>query len=224
MPTTPTITPDKLLASLVTDHAGASRVFHRHGLDFCCNGQRSLAEACEPKGLDVDALIAELSSELKDDPAQDWEAMPIPALIDFILETFHASHREELPRLLAMAEKVEQVHADKEACPKGLARHLKNMLGTLDEHMHKEEEILFPMLKTGQGAMASMPIRVMEQEHEDHGRNLARLHELTNDFTPPEGACNTWRALFLGLAEFERDIMRHIHLENYVLFPRALRD
>ena len=92
----------------------------------------------------------------------------------------------------------------------------------LQMHMQKEEQILFPMLRSGRGGMAAMPIQVMEEEHRDVGHDLARTRELTNQFTPPEEACNTWRALFLGLQEFERDLMEHIHLENNVLFPKAL--
>ena len=89
--------------------------------------------------------------------------------------------------------------------------------------MQKEEQVLFPMILSGRGAMAAMPVSVMEEEHRDHGKNLERTRALTNDFIAPESACNTWRALYLGLAELERDLMEHIHLENNVLFPRALQ-
>ena len=225
MTTTVSITPRTSLAELAASHAGASRVFHRHGLDFCCHGQRSLAEACEPKGLDADALVAELELEIGSDQAgfERWNEQPLDVLIPHLLERFHAGHREELPRLLAMARKVEAVHGDKAGCPRGLAAHLEHVSEALEEHMQKEEQVLFPMILGGGGRMAAMPVRVMEQEHEDHGRNLARIRELAHDFVPPAEACNTWRALYLGLAGFEREIMEHIHLENNVLFPRALQ-
>lgn len=93
----------------------------------------------------------------------------------------------------------------------------------LDLHMQKEEQILFPLIVSGRGAAAGGPIHVMEREHEDVAADLERIRGLTRDYVPPEGACGTWRALYLGLAEFERELMEHVHLENHILFPRALR-
>ncbi len=151
-----------------------------------------------------------------------WDEAGAQALIAHLLAHFHEAHRAELPRLIAMAKRVEQVHAEKEACPIGLADLLEHTAQELDLHMSKEEQVLFPMLLAGRGRMAGMPIQIMEQEHGDHGQNLARLRELAHDFEAPSGACGTWRALYLGLAELERDLMQHIHLENNVLFPRAL--
>lgn len=218
------ITTDQTLADLSVTAAGASRVFHRHGLDFCCNGRISLAEACEKRALDVDALIAELETETAStDDFQRWDEAPITALIDHLLDHFHAAHREEVPRLIAMATKVERVHADKPGCPRGLAAHLESMLASLDEHMNKEEQVLFPLILAGRGRMASMPISCMEDEHRDHGANLERLRALTDGYTAPEHACTTWRALYLGCEQLERDLMEHISLENNVLHPRALR-
>ena len=122
-----------------------------------------------------------------------------------------------------MAEKVERVHAKKPTCPRGLARHLERMLDAVEEHLAKEEQILFPLIRGGHGPKAQMPIRMMLQEHDDHGAALARTRALTNDLVPPMEACATWKALYLGLGELERDLHTHIHLENHVLFPRALR-
>lgn len=215
---------DQTVAELATTRPGASRVFHRHGLDFCCGGHVSLREASAKKGLDVDALIAELEREAKTPGRfERWDERPIPEALDRILEAFHEPHRRELPRLLEMAQKVERVHADKKACPHGLAKHLEEMIGELESHMEKEEQVLFPMLRAGRGRMAAMPIQVMEEEHRDHGRNLERMRVMTDNYTPPAEACNTWRALYLGLAEFESEIMEHIHIENNIVFPRALR-
>lgn len=215
---------DRTLGELAASHAGASRVFHRHGLDFCCGGSAPLAEAAAAKGLDVSLLLAELRAETERPGAfESWDQRPLGELVDHVLEHFHEAHRAEVPRLLAMARKVEAVHAEKPTCPRGLAAHLERMSVELEEHMQKEEQILFPMLRAGRGRAAMMPIQVMEQEHRDHGANLERLRALTNDYTPPAEACGTWTALFLGLAELERDLMEHIHLENNVLFPRALR-
>lgn len=219
-----TITPNDTLAGLAATRAGASRAFARHNLDFCCHGQVSLAEACAKKGLAVDTLIREVEAEERaDESFVRWDERPIPELIEHIVTRFHLPHREELPRLLAMAQRVEQVHREKPACPRGLAALIDQLAAELRLHMRKEEEILFPMLARGHGAAAAGPIQVMEQEHEDAAAVLAKIRELTGDHLPPPEACGTWRALYLGLAEFERELMRHVHLENHVLFPRAAR-
>ncbi len=226
--TTPTplapIAPTATLADLAVRHAGASRVFHRHGLDFCCHGRVSLDDACRERGLDARQLIAELHEALAAAPDEASIAdAPLPELIEHILGRYHAAHREEIPRLLAMARKVESVHGDKPECPRGVADHLAHMGEELELHMQKEEQVLFPIVLAGRGAMAAMPVSVLEGEHQDHGKHLARLRGLADDYSPPECACNTWRALYLGLADLERELMEHIHLENNVLFPRALR-
>jgi regulator of cell morphogenesis and NO signaling len=218
----PPIAAATTLAALATAYAGASRVFGRHRLDFCCNGKVTIGDACRRKGLDVELILAELRTELAAEvPETGWDQRPLAELIGHVLDRFHAGHRAELPRLLAMAEKVESVHADKPSCPRGLAAHLRYVAQELEQHMRKEELVLFPMLLAGQGAFAEGPISVMEEEHVEHGRNLARLRQLAHDYAPPPEACGTWRALYLGLAELEHEVMQHISLENHVLFPRA---
>lgn len=218
------IQPDQTVGQLASNLPGASRVFHRHGLDFCCGGQVSLAEACASAGLDADSVIAEIQDEASESGSfERWDARPLPEVIDHILEHFHEPHRQELPRLLAMARKVENVHAEKSSCPRGLAEHLERISEEMELHMQKEEQVLFPLLRSGRGRMAATPIQAMEQEHRDHGKNLERLRELTSEYTPPPDACGTWNALYLGLAELERELMEHIHTENNILFPRALR-
>lgn len=219
------IVPSDTLADLAASRAGASRVFARRNLDFCCHGRVSLAEACAKKGFDVDELIREIGAESSssDEPFERWDQRPLDELIEHLQARFHEPHRAELPRLCEMAARVEKVHGDKASCPTGLAALLQQLTAELQLHMQKEEQILFPMIARGDGAAAGGPVQVMEQEHEDAGAQLACIRELTGDYTPPTEACGTWRALYLGLAEFERDLMQHVHLENYVLFPRALR-
>lgn len=212
---------DTTLAELAIRMPAASRVFKRHGLDFCCSGQRALAEACRAQGIDPDVVLAELDAEAsatEDAPAHE----SLDALIGHIVERYHEPLRRELPELVAMAERVERRHGDKPSCPRGLAAHLRGMYADLIEHMAKEERVLFPMIRSGAGAAARGPITVMQREHDDHGANLARTRELTTDLSPPRGACATWRALYLRLAELESELMDHVHLENNVLFPRAL--
>ncbi|HEX5054464.1 MAG TPA: iron-sulfur cluster repair protein YtfE [Planctomycetota bacterium] len=220
---TATIHPSDSLAQLATARAGASRVFHRHNLDFCCHGQISLADACRKKGLDVDTLIHQIEAEQRiAEPVEPWTERPIAELVEHIVAHFHEPHRRELPRLQSMAERVEKVHGDKASCPRGLAALIAGLAADLVLHMQKEERILFPMIVRGEGADAAGPIQVMEQEHVDASAVLAAIRDLTTDYQPPPEACGTWKALYLGLDEFERDLMQHVHLENHVLFPRAL--
>ncbi len=212
------------LAELATVLPAASRVFHRHGLDFCCNGARPLATACAERGLDPQAVLAEVAAEGQGVTRERWDQRPLAEIVDFIVGHYHRRLREELPQLLAMAERVEQRHADKPSRPQGLAAHLAHVHLAVLDHLEKEEQILFPMLKSGRGGMAAGPIQVMELEHDDHAASLRRTRALAHDLVPPQEACNTWRALYLRLAEFEAELMEHIHLENHVLFQRALCD
>lgn len=222
--TLPPLRPESTLAELAATRAGAARVFYRHDLDFCCGGRVTLADACARKGLAVDAMIREVLAEApRSSDFQRWDARPLGELIQHVLDAFHAAHRAELPRLVAMARKVEAVHAERADVPRGLADMLERIDAELQEHMEKEEQVLFPMLLACRGRMAAMPIHVMEQEHVDHGKNLGRLREVANGYVAPADACGTWCALYLGLRELDEQLMQHIHLENNVLFPRALR-
>ena len=210
------------LADLATVHPAASRVFYRHGLDFCCNGRRPLAEACRERDLDPDAVLREVAQDEATSSDRNWSAAPLTEIIDHVVGYYHARLRTELPDLIAMAEKVERVHGEKPTCPRGLAAHLDAIrVGVLD-HLAKEEHILFPLILAGRGAFASSPIRVMETEHAEHGENLQVTRQMTQDLTPPAEACTTWRALYTRLAAFEAELMDHIHLENNILFQRAL--
>lgn len=208
------------LAELATSRPSASRVFQRHRLDFCCAGDRTLEEACARAGLDPDDLRAEIEAE--DAPALDWGALEPAALVDRIEASYHASHRAELPALRELAAKVESVHAEREECPRGLALHLGALAQELELHMQKEEQVLFPMIRQGLGAMCAGPVQVMEREHEDAAAALRRTRELTGDLQPPADACTTWRALYARLEVFERELMEHAGIENHVLFPRVL--
>jgi len=211
------------LADLAVRHPAATRVLWRHGLDFCCGGRTPFQEACRAAGLDPATVTAEIEREgATREGAERWDERPLPELIDHILRTFHEPLRRTLPVLVAMAEKVERVHAGKASCPRGLHALLADAEAAVADHLAKEEQVLFPMILAGRGPSAAMPVRVMLQEHDDHGANLRRIRALTGDLVLPAEACGTWRALYDGLSELERDLMEHIHLENNVLFPRAL--
>lgn len=214
------------LADLAVNEPSAARVFYRHGLDFCCGGRRPLAEACKAKGLDADAILADIAAErqMAADTEPRWDRRPLPELVDHIVVRYHATLRRSLPELHAFAKKVEMRHGDKPTCPRGLAGTLEAMQAEVEDHLAKEEQILFPMILKGQGRLAIGPVQVMEHEHDAHGRTLETLRGLTNEYQPPAGACVTWQALYLGLRQLDQELMEHIHLENNVLFPRALAE
>ncbi len=213
------------LAELAVAHPAASRIFYKKGLDFCCGGKRPVLEACRDLGLDARAILEEISREESNSPElQHWEKKTIRELITFIVEHYHARLRTEIPELVAMAEKVERVHADKSTCPRGLRQHLEAIESAVNDHLDKEEGILFPLFLSGRGHHAAAPIRVMEFEHVEHGANLRRTRELTDNLTAPPEACATWQALYARLGALEADLMQHIHLENNLLFQRALNE
>ncbi len=214
---------NETLGQLATAHPAASRVFLRHRLDFCCGGRRKLAEACNELGLDAGAIVAEIIAADAPASTERWDTKPLPTLIDFVLTRFHEPLRRDLPALIEAARRVERVHRNKPTCPHGLAQLLERVHDEILQHLAKEEQVLFPAIRRGShGAQLHMPVRVMMQEHDDHGASLRRLRELATDFSPPPEACATWRALYAGLEKLESELMEHIHLENNVLFPRAL--
>lgn len=205
------------IGQIAVNLPGATAVFRRLKLDFCCGGQISLRQAVQDKNLDFPAVARELDALQRNDVLPQT---PTPsALIDHILTRYHEVHREQLPELIRMARRVEAVHRDNPNVPAGLADLLERAEAELLRHMQKEEQILFPALKAGESAMAAYPILVMRDEHTSHGELLEQLMVMTNDATPPPGACNTWRALYAGIGQFGDDLINHIHLENNVLFP-----
>lgn len=208
---------DQSLGSLAVQIPGATAVFRRLKLDFCCGGQQSLETACASKGIDALAVLTEIRALQQQKAAPD---APEPAeLIDHILQRYHEVHRQQLPELVRMARRVEAVHREHPQVPRGLADHLEAMERELLDHMAKEEQILFPLLRQGGHPMAVHPIGVMRHEHVSHGAQLERLAELTQQHQPPAGACNTWQALYAGTARLSDDLIEHIHTENNLLFP-----
>ncbi|HTM19947.1 MAG TPA: iron-sulfur cluster repair protein YtfE [Kofleriaceae bacterium] len=219
------LTREQTLGQLATAVPGATRVFLRHRLDFCCGGDRSLQQACLQAGLDADEITRELEVEAGGQQAVSWPERPLAELSEYIESRYHGGLRRDVPPLIEAARRVERVHAAKPDVPKGLADLLTDFWEEMQSHMRKEETVLFPMIRRGgRGQAVYMPVRVMEMEHDAHGQNLAALRRLAHDFAAPAHACATWRALYDGLAALERELMEHIALENNVLFPRAVAD
>ena len=206
------------LGAIATAIPGATAVLRRYKLDFCCGGDVPLAEAAARRGLDALTIAAELA-RLAPQPEEALPGDP-DALIDLIETRYHAAHRREVPELVRLARRVEAVHAEHPRRPAGLADLLTRMEAELESHMQKEEQVLFPMMRRGGHPMIGQPIGMMRHEHDDHGEHLRELEALTEGFTPPEGACRTWRALYAGLDHLTGELMRHIHIENSILFPR----
>ncbi|WP_270936945.1 iron-sulfur cluster repair protein YtfE [Falsiroseomonas oryzae] len=202
------------LGEIATSLPGATAVFRRHKLDFCCGGQAVLADAAGPDRLP--AIAAELAALDRPDAEEPQDDA---TLVRLILDRYHAVHRAEVPELVRLARRVEAVHRDHPDAPRGLAALLERILYEMEAHMQKEEQGLFPMILAGQRHLA-MPISIMRDEHDDHGERLREIEALTQGHVPPAGACNSWRALYAGTRKFADDLMEHIHLENNVLFPR----
>lgn len=219
---------DRTVGELVAERPDRSRIFQSFQIDFCCQGGRTLRDACEQKGVALDSVVEQIEAELADTVPSDLNPAELRPhqLIDYIIETHHVFLRQELPRLDAMAKRVAQVHGGHTPSLIEVLTVFTALFEELDSHMRKEEQVLFPAiasLSLGQAAAMPLdgPISCMIHEHEEVGDTLKRLHELTNGFQPPADACNTYRALFAGLAGLEEDLHRHIHLENSVLFPQA---
>jgi regulator of cell morphogenesis and NO signaling len=222
---------------IALEQPSSMRVFERYGIDYCCGGRKPLAEACAASAIEVDAVIAALQSAAAATalPVEDWSLRSMEELAAYIVATHHAYVKRELPRLAVLAQKVVHRHGAKRA----ELPAIQTALATLDEeltlHLTKEEAILFPYIVklersavTGAALPAACfgsvahPIQMMTQEHDAAGALMAEMRRLSGNFTTPEDACPTFHSFYDGLKEFEQDLHRHIHLENNILFPRAI--
>lgn len=226
---------ERRVGELVAERPERARVLEQFAIDFCCGGQRSLADACCQRNLavaDVERALDVKDERSADQP--DWTQAPLAALVADIVERHHAFLRAELPRLGAMLDKVVARHGDVHPFLRDLQRTYVAMWEELANHMLKEELVLFPQVVRLEEADASggpapqfhcgtvlQPIHVMEDEHRSAGNALAKMHDLANGYRPPADACTTWLALWHGLEALEADLHLHIHKENNILFPRA---
>ena len=208
---------DRNIGEIAATLPGATAIFRRHKLDFCCGGGIPLAEAAAKRAAPLGQIEADLAALTPSDAALPQST---GALIDLIVERYHATHRRELPELISLARRVERVHADNPDVPAGLSDLLTRMEAELGDHMAKEENVLFPMMRRGGHPMIGQPIAMMRDEHDDHGEHLEAMDRLTHGGVPPAGACNTWRALYAGTRKLAEDLTEHVHIENNILFPR----
>ncbi len=224
-----TITESTTVAELAATVPSSVRVLQRHGIDFCCGGKRPIGDVCREKGLSFGDISAAIDASARREHGQrDWSREPLHALIDHIIATYHDRLREDLPRFEAMAGKATLAHASKAPHLARVQDLVGELSADLNDHMRKEELVLFPAIRTLEGAgrrgasWISQPITVMEQEHDRAGELLAELRSITNHYTVPDWACPTVRALYRGLEEMEASMHLHVHLENNILFPRTL--
>ena len=225
-----TITEQTPIGEIAAAVPSSVRVFQRHGIDFCCGGKRPLSAVCAEQGLSFAGIVDTINASVA--PAadnRDWTKAPLGELVDSILVTYHDPLREELPRLEELAARVVHVHGDKAPYLTRVHEILGELSADLHNHMRKEELVLFPALRAldeGRSRYTdwlAAPIAVMEHEHDRAGALLAELRRLTGNYVAPDWACATFRALFAGLDELEASMHVHVHLENNVLFPRALK-
>ena len=223
---------DRTLGDLVTELPGAARTFDRLGLDYCCHGGRSLADACADAGLDPRAVFAELDRGDRGDAAvhaEPWADLDPPALADHLVATHHRYLHDELAPLEALAEKVEGVHGRRHAELATVRRLVHELRADLEPHLAKEERVLFPAIRAlyagrrdfSFGTVAN-PIRVMSAEHDRAGELLAQLRDATGGYVAPPDACASYAQLYDRLATLEHDTHVHVHKENHRLFPAAI--
>jgi len=227
----------KTIAEIVTKDIRTAKIFRKYGIDFCCGGKKPVAEVCAQKNIDVNTIMAELvtSGTDRDGGSANADKWELDFLTGYIVNFHHSYVKESIPTIRLWAEKVAKVHGDHNPETIRIAHLFIEIADELTAHMFKEENVLFPYIvdlvnarKNGQPAVMRgfgtvvNPIRMMEHEHETVGNWFKEIETLSANFTPPEYACNTFRALYSALKEFEDDLFLHIHLENNILFPKAI--
>lgn len=229
---------DETLGEIAAKDLRKAQVFRKFGLDFCCGGKKTVKEACAEKGLDVTRVEQELQqanqnpSATRALPFNDWDP---GFLADYIVNTHHTFVRQNLPDLTTYAQKVARVHGDQHPELIEINSLVEGIHEELSSHLLKEENILFPFIKQLEQAKKTKqplerphfgtvenPVRMMEAEHESAGADLEKIRALSNNYSLPEDACGSYKMLFSMLEEFESDLHIHIHLENNILFPKAL--
>lgn len=232
------VTADKIIGELVAEDYRAAGVFKSFGIDFCCKGNRTIGEASQAKKVDIEALLKDINETVsrEDNPAEDYDSWPLDRLADHIENKHHRYVEKQIPILQQFLDKLCKVHGQRHPELFGIADHFKQSSGELAKHMKKEELILFPFIRKMQLAREQNeslnrphfgtvinPVEMMEHEHEAEGERFRKIAVLSNNYTPPADACNTYRVAFAMLEEFEQDLHLHIHLENNILFPKAIQ-
>jgi regulator of cell morphogenesis and NO signaling len=236
-----TIDTNKTVREIAVEIPSATRVFEKLGIDYCCGGGKGLGDACVQAKLPVDQVLrdlqqAESSRIARQENARDWSREPLADVIGEILHKHHAFVKAEIPRLSTLAEKVSSKHGERHPETLKVNDLFSDLANELSMHLMKEEQILFPyMIRMEEAVVAKEPmipsscfgtvqnpISMMVSEHDGAGETLRVLREVTDNYKVPDDACTSYRTLYTGLLEFEADLHQHIHLENNILFPRAI--
>lgn len=234
-----TVNANKTVRDLAVEMTSATRVFEKLGIDYCCGGHRTLAEACESANVRLETALAtlEVAERLATEnrAAKDWSREALSDLIDHIVSTHHAFVKSELPRIEALLAKVVRKHGPSHPELNAVASIFAGLQQELTMHLMKEEQVLFPYVRQLELAAAGVtarpascfgtvqnPVRMMMMEHDAAGDMLREMRQLSSDFTPPADACVSYQTLYAALEGLEKDLHQHIHLENNILFPRAI--
>ncbi|MBO9617861.1 MAG: iron-sulfur cluster repair di-iron protein [Niabella sp.] len=231
-----TISKEDIIGAIAAADLRRGRIFEKFGLDFCCNGNRSLEEACISAAVDVNKVLSELN-ELADTnkSTADYNSWPLDLLADYIEKKHHRYVSAQIPVLQGLLQKITNVHGPKHPELLDVKKLFYECAGELTMHMKKEELMLFPFIKKLAAAKASgsrkpsgpfdaveHPIHAMLQEHAVEGERFSTIETITNHYTVPDDGCNTYKTAYHALKEFQEDLHLHIHLENNILFPKAI--
>ena len=231
-------TPGTTIGEIVSGDFRAAAVFQKYGIDFCCGGNRTVEDACRAKQIDATAVIADVIREcaVADDGAPQYAAWVPSALVTYIISKHHAYVRKALPALTAYTQKLSQVHGQNHPELREVELLVADVSAEMTSHMMKEERILFPFIVELQAASerggpapfipfgtVANPIHMMEEEHESAGGAMERIRQLTSGYTVPADGCTTYQVALQELEQFEQDLHAHVHLENNILFPKALK-
>jgi regulator of cell morphogenesis and NO signaling len=220
---------------LAAVNSSATRIFERFGIDYCCGGEKSLAEACTAARANLDEVKTALEKPAPETKQRDWQKASLAELVAHIVVTHHQFTREEIARLTPLIAKVEGVHGQNHPELNQVQGLFRGLAQEMTMHMIKEEHMLFPYIEQLEEAVnrgarpappmfgtVQNPVRMMMVEHDSSGEVLRRIRELTAGYTAPADACMSYQTLYKALQEFEADLHQHIHLENNILFPRAV--
>lgn len=232
------VSKNDIIGELVAQDYRFASVFKSHKIDFCCQGNKTIEEACVKKNIAVDLVLCDLefASKKKESPSTDFKTWSLDLLVDYIEKNHHRFVEQAILEIKPYLNKVSSVHGDRHPELVEINHLFTAAASELTNHMKKEELVLFPyvrqMVKAKQENLqvneppfgtVQNPIQVMMNEHDTEGDRFRKIAELSNNYTPPEDACNTYRVTFSLLQEFEEDLHLHIHLENNILFPKALQ-
>lgn len=225
------------IGDIVAEDFRTAAIFKKYGIDFCCKGGRTIEEACGPRNLDSDKIYSDIENLPKTDGNSiDFNSWPLDLLADYVEKTHHRYVEEKTPVLQQFLDKLCKVHGALHPELFEIRDLFFASAQDLASHMKKEELMLFPFIKNmvrakiegmaiPQPPFGSVenPVNMMKHEHTVEGERLRNIAELTDEYTPPADACNTYKVTFAMLQDFENDLHKHIHLENNILFPKAIQ-